>query len=336
MFSLSSSFSIFNDVVVLENSESGIVFGTLSEIEPELKSRLEKSVENFFKRQNKNGTCAFKVVSEEAFSRALMKQYGESDESKSLSEKEFERGGERQDESSASILLLDSILNDAVKLGATDIHIEETEIRFRVGGILKKALSISLERNVELVRRIKVLSKLNLMENRRGQDGQFSFVCSEKNVVFVRVSIVPSVSSGGKDFSLESVVLRLLDSKRVPLDLERLGFSASQREQMDALIHRENGLILVCGPTGSGKSTTAASLLLGLRSEDGFSKKIITIEDPVEYLLDGITQLRVNERLGMSFEESLRLIFRQDPDVIFVGEIRDGKTARTVVQASLT
>lgn len=323
MFSLSTNFSIFNNVVLLESSDSLLIFGTLEEIDEKLKERLLKSAESFFSKKNLNGTCQFRIVSEEIFNKALVKQYGSSDESKKIQMP--------SEDSGTSVLLLDSILNEAIKLGATDIHIEENQVRFRIGGILRKILSLSQERNRELVRRIKVLSKLNVLESRRGQDGQFRFE-EENRSVFVRVSIIPSVSS----IEMESVVLRLLDPRRIPLDLPSLGFSETQCHKLKEMIKNENGLILICGPTGSGKSTTAASLLIEIGKTFSGGKKLISIEDPVEYILPEVTQIMVNDLVGMSFEESLRLIFRQDPDVIFVGEIRDSRTAKTVIQASLT
>ena len=190
---------------------------------------------------------------------------------------------------------------------------------------------LSSEKSRELVRRIKILSNLNVLESRRAQDGQFVF--HGNGEVFVRVSCVPSVSESG---SGESVVLRLLSAARVPLSIRELGFSESQCKHLEKVISKEQGLVLICGATGSGKSTTAASLLTRLNELNGGKKKIITIEDPPEYLLDGMTQIHVDEHNGMSFSDALRFVFRQDPDVIFVGEIRDARAAQTVLQASLT
>ena len=347
MFSLSSSFSSFNDVVVLESTDSRVVFGSVRKVSDELECRLKKSCESFFSKNGVHGTVSFRLVCESDFKKALVRQYGfsagagvaQAGAGKKDKEGLLDALGknnandatdEKEDYVKNTILLLDSVLEEAVKRCATDIHIEESLIRFRVGGVLETFFSLSKDRHLELVRRIKVLSKLNVMETRRGQDGQFVFYGCEKPV-FVRVSIVPSVSFD----ECEAVVLRILDVARVPLSVSALGFADFQQVELAKMISNENGLILISGPTGSGKSTTAASLLCQIQGEGG-GKKIITIEDPVEYLLPGITQIKVNEEISMSFEECLRLIFRQDPDVIFVGEIRDEKTAKTVIRASLT
>ncbi|MBR0031791.1 MAG: Flp pilus assembly complex ATPase component TadA [Treponema sp.] len=338
MFLLSSSFSSFNDVVVLESTNTRVVFGSVREIDQELKIRLKKSCDGFFARSGGIGVVSFRIVSEEEFKKALVRQYGFSagqgvenaDKGKNDTEVICDDG--KDDYVKNTILLLDSVLDEAVRRGATDVHIEEGCVRFRVCGVLEKFIALSKDRHIELVRRIKVLSKLNVMETRRGQDGQFVFLGSRGQSVFVRVSVVPAVSFDDS----EAAVLRILDVLRVPLELSGLGFTESQRRELEAMISCENGLVLISGPTGSGKSTTAASLLCEIQRKCGGGKKIITIEDPVEYLLSGVTQIKVNEEIGMSFEESLRLVFRQDPDVIFVGEIRDEVTAKTVMRSSLT
>ena len=341
MFSLSSSFSIFNDVVVLESHGTDIVFGSVRGIDAQVRSRLEKSCERFFRRNGGHGNVSFRQVGEEEFQRAVVRQYGSSGEwgkSQGSAEEIHGEAGKTALDSYVkdTVQLLDSVLKEAVGAGATDVHIEETRIRFRVGGRMRTVLALSRERHVELVRRIKVLSKLNVMEKRRAQDGAFVFRGGGQCAVFVRSSIVPSVSFEES----ESAVLRLLDPMRLPLELSRLGFSGRQLSALESMAQNENGLILISGPTGSGKSTTAASLLVEIGRMGGSSgesgKKIITIEDPVEYVLPEITQIAVNDGIGMGFAECLRRVFRQDPDVIFVGEIRDETTAQTVIRAALT
>ncbi|MBB5225628.1 hypothetical protein DYE50_07025 [Treponema ruminis] len=323
-FDLSVNFSLHNGAVVLESEENLVKIGLTDISNMELRKKLVKSVESFFASQGKKPEseifCDFIPIDEGQLKHEISLRYGES-----------ERENERLNEASEATMLLDTLLDEACKKGATDIHIEEKCVRFRIAGKLEDITELSAEKSRELVRRIKVLSNLNVLESRRAQDGQFVF--SGQNQVFVRVSCLPSFSEGG---AAESVVLRLLNVTRIPLSLEELGFSVDQCGQLEKVLQKEQGLILISGATGSGKSTTAASLLTRLEKIYGRRKKIITIEDPPEYLLDGVTQIHVDEETGMSFSDALRFIFRQDPDVIFVGEIRDSLTAKTVLQASLT
>ncbi len=351
-FELSLPFSIHNGAVVIENSKSSVKFGVRNSDDLSLKNQLEKAWRSF-ERKNyvlenpeslESGTIEFVELSKEALDKAILKNYGQSGElSRQESDSLKEELSTAENEKKAVSLLFDSLLSDAVFRQATDIHIEENCVKFRVKGLLEKICGLSFERSVELVRRIKILANLDVMENRRGQDGQFvSEIENQDGVrtcVFVRVSCLPAVSSffgGERGANAESVVLRLLDAKRVPLDIQKLGFSSLQSDLLKKMSRLENGLILVCGPTGAGKSTTAAAILTEIEKTFCGKKKIVTIEDPPEYVLSGMTQIRVDEKIGIGFDEALRLVFRQDPDVIFVGEIRDEKTALTVIRASLT
>jgi len=330
-FDLSVNFSLFNGAVVLEEKENFVKIGLLRIEDEKIKTKLRKSVRAYFGAKGKNfgnECCFFIPIDEERLKSEISLRYGES-----------ERENERENDASEAVMLLDTLLNRAAKAGATDIHIEERRVRFRISGLLQEVCELSVEKSRELVRRIKILSNLNVLETRRGQDGQFVFYGEEQ--VFVRVSCIPSISSAVASKSengmrSESVVLRILNVSRVPLSTKELGFTDEQCGKLDKAIKSGQGLILICGSTGSGKSTTAASLLMEIQEKFGGEKKIITIEDPPEYVLDGVTQIHVDEENGMSFSDSLRFIFRQDPDVIFVGEIRDSLTARTVLQASLT
>lgn len=322
-FDLSVSFSQFNGAVVLSSEENSVQIGLTCIDDGKLREKLRKSVKNFFESNGKmftEGSCSFVEIDGERLRHEISLRYGE---------RERENG--QKDMENESAMLLDTLLNEAGKRGATDIHIEEKRVRFRISGLLEDECELSLEKSRELVRRIKILADLNALETRKGQDGQFVFNGDDQ--IFVRVSTVPSVSGTG---SSESVVLRLLNVSRVPLSLSELGFSESQCGTLRELLKKEQGLILISGATGSGKSTTAASLLSELTSLGMGRKKIIAIEDPPEYVLDGVTQIRVDDEIGMSFSDALRFVFRQDPDVIFVGEIRDSLTAKTVLQASLT
>ncbi|WP_191014112.1 GspE/PulE family protein [Treponema zioleckii] len=351
-FELSLPFSIHNGVVVIENSKSFVKFGVRNSRDLSLKKQLEKAWasyarKNYFSENSENleaGKIEFVELSKEELDKAILKNYGQSGNLSRRTEKSgAENSGTNESEKKAVALLFDSLLSEALGRQATDIHIEEKCVRFRVNGLLEKICELSVERSVELVRRVKILSNLDVMENRRGQDGQFVSELEDKNggktCVFVRVSCLPAVSSsfrGEVGENAESVVLRLLDAKRVPLEVEKLGFSLRQSDFLKKMSLLENGLILVCGPTGAGKSTTAAALLNEIEKSFLGKKKIVTIEDPPEYVLSGMTQIRVDEKIGVGFDDALRLVFRQDPDVIFVGEIRDEKTALTVIRASLT
>lgn len=227
------------------------------------------------------------------------------------------------------IRLLNSILFQAVKERASDIHIEpyerEIEVRFRIDGILYKKLTPPKVVQEALISRVKIVSGLNIAEKRLPQDGRIRVIVAGRDID-IRVSIVPT-------FYGERVVLRLLDKQKGVLSLEDIGLSAGGVRIMERLLGRSSGIILVTGPTGSGKSTTLYAALNRINSSE---KNIITIEDPIEYQLKGVGQIQVNPRIDLTFASGLRSILRQDPDVIMVGEIRDAETAEIAIQASLT
>lgn len=339
-FELSLPFSLHNKVCVLENKNENVRFGIVNDENQALKNQLIKNVRRFYHLDEKQilSACKFEKIGEEKLKKIVSFSYGESGKIENL---EKEKKSENQEESSdekanAAAMLLDSLIEQACFLGATDIHIEENVVRFRMNGLLEKICELSVEKGRELVRRVKVLSKLDLMETRRAQDGQFVYKKNDNSgFVFVRVSCIPAVSRFYID-NAENVALRLLDVERQPLEIEKLGFPQKQCEILRRLINQKNGLVLICGATGSGKSTTAASLLTEIAEKSVGQKKIISVEDPPEYFLENVTQIKVDEKLGMSFSDSLKFIFRQDPDVIFIGEIRDEISAKTVIQASLT
>lgn len=227
------------------------------------------------------------------------------------------------------IKLLNALLLEAVKERASDIHIEpyerELEVRFRVDGVLKKILSPPKIIQDALISRIKILSNLDIAEKRLPQDGRIRVVVGGKDID-IRVSIIPT-------FFGERAVLRILDRMKGIMSLEELGLNDRKLELFSSILTRTNGIILVTGPTGSGKTTTLYGSLLKIYSEE---KNIITIEDPVEYQIKGVGQIQVNPKINLSFATGLRSILRQDPDIIMVGEIRDRETAEIAVQASLT
>ncbi len=227
------------------------------------------------------------------------------------------------------IRYVNDMILSGIKMGASDIHLEpmrnRIELRYRVDGVLHQRPSPTIEEYPAIVSRIKILSQLDIAERRLPQDGRFSIKTGGKDVD-VRVSTIPTASG-------EDVALRLLDQKKQLLSLAALGSTPGLMDQFRESLHRSHGLILVTGPTGSGKTTTLYS---GLREIIDGQKKIITVEDPVEYDIPGITQIPVNSEIGLTFANTLRSILRHDPDVILVGEIRDRETAEIAVQAALT
>lgn len=227
------------------------------------------------------------------------------------------------------IRLLNALLMQAVKEKASDIHIEpyekEMEVRIRVDGILHKVLSPPKIVQDALVSRIKIMANLDIAEKRLPHDGRIRLLIAGRDID-IRVSIIPT-SFG------ERTVLRLLDRKQGLIGMWEVGLDSEDEGRVENLIKRTNGIVLVTGPTGSGKTTTLYAALNRVHSEE---KNIITVEDPVEYQLKGIGQIQVSPKIGLTFASGLRSILRQDPDVIMVGEIRDFETAEVAIQASLT
>lgn len=227
------------------------------------------------------------------------------------------------------INLVNSIIIDGINRGASDIHIEgyknEIDLRYRIDGVLIEGDKIKKSLFPAISSRVKIMANLNIMERRQPQDGRVSVKLEDSNVD-LRISIVP-LSSG------ESIVLRLFIKKDNLLSLEDLGFTGSNLNRLESVSKYPHGLILVTGPTGSGKTTTLNALLQRL---DNREKKIITIEDPVEYSVPGVNQIQVNHDINLGFSDVLRRVLRQDPDVIMIGEIRDKETAELVIRAALT
>jgi len=228
-----------------------------------------------------------------------------------------------------AIRLINGIIADAVRQGVSDIHIEPYEsglvVRMRIDGVLREVLKMPPHVAPVVVSRIKVMARLDIAERRVPQDGRIGLSLGGKTLD-VRVSTLPSRAG-------ERVVLRLLDKDNAGIDFDLLGLSGTADEILRAALAEPNGIILVTGPTGSGKTTTLYAALA--RLNDG-SRNILTVEDPVEYAVDGVGQTQVNPKVGLTFAAGLRAILRQDPDVVMVGEIRDRETADIAVQASLT
>ncbi len=227
------------------------------------------------------------------------------------------------------IRIVNHLITKAVEARASDIHIEPFEaqlrVRYRVDGVLQDVDAPPARLRAAIISRIKIMAKLNIAEHRLPQDGRIKIVARGKEID-LRVSTLPALHG-------EGVVLRILDREGVVLDFDSLGFDDSTRGQFLDLIERPTGIMLVTGPTGSGKTTTLYTSLTHLNSSE---KKIITVEDPVEYQLRGVNQIQVKPKIGLTFANALRSILRQDPDIIMIGEIRDLETAQIAVQAALT
>ncbi len=227
------------------------------------------------------------------------------------------------------VRLVNHVINQALEVKASDIHFEpfrdNLKIRFRIDGVLHDVETVSKKLQPAITSRLKLMAKMNIAEMRLPQDGRIKVKDGQREID-IRVSSLPTIFG-------ESIVLRLLNRDEVKLELESLGIAPDILGRFDRLIRRPYGMILVTGPTGSGKTTTLYSVMNRINSPD---KKIVTVEDPVEYQLEGINQLQVKSGIGLTFASALRTILRQDPDVILIGEIRDMETAEIAVQSALT
>ena len=288
--------------------------------------------------------CALQRVSESEFNQQLSRLYEGGGNQQLLNAETL--GGEldlddvarelsepedllESDDDAPIIRLINALITEAIKENASDIHIEPFEtrlsIRFRIDGVLREVLEPPRQVASLLVSRIKVMAKLDIAEKRLPQDGRIALRIAGRPVD-IRVSTLPSGHG-------ERVVMRLLDKQAGRLDLAQLGMAAEDEQRLRRMITKPHGIILVTGPTGSGKTTTLYAVLSALNSSE---RNILTVEDPIEYDLDGIGQTPVNTKVDMTFAKGLRAILRQDPDVVMVGEIRDSETAQIAVQASLT
>lgn len=234
-----------------------------------------------------------------------------------------------QDDEGPIIRLINALFAEAIRMNASDIHLDSFEaglkIRYRVDGELRMMLEVQHSISLLMVSRIKVMAKLDIAEKRLPQDGHISLLLAG-NKIDIRVSTLPSIFG-------ERVVLRILDRRMGKLDLTSLGMSEANSARLEGVLRKPHGIFLVTGPTGSGKTTTLYASLKKLATEN---RNALTIEDPVEFHLAGIGQTQVNTKSGMTFARGLRSILRQDPDIVMIGEIRDGETMEIAVQASLT
>ncbi|MCX8026908.1 MAG: type II secretion system ATPase GspE [Thermodesulfovibrionales bacterium] len=272
---------------------------------------------NIYGQESQNINKMIESISEEAFT--------------FLNDEDVEDVGHLKDLASEApiIRLVNMIISRAVESRASDIHIEpfedEIKVRYRIDGVLHEVETIPKNLQPAIVSRIKIMAKLNIAERRLPQDGRIKLKVNEKEID-LRISTVPIVYG-------ESVVMRILLKEGIVIDLSSLGFSQDTLRSFEELIRRPNGIILVTGPTGSGKTTTLYGALDKINSPD---KKIITVEDPVEYQLKGVNQIQVKPKIGLNFANTLRHIVRQDPDIIMIGEIRDLETAEIAIQSALT
>ncbi len=225
--------------------------------------------------------------------------------------------------------LVNSVCIDAIRAGASDIHIEagdeSARVRYRIDGVLKTVRRIERERFPAVASRVKIMANLNILERRLPQDGRITVDLGGEHID-LRVSAVPV--AGG-----ESIVMRILGRKSNLLSLEELGFADDQLRVLRRLFRIQHGLILVSGPTGSGKTTTLNAIIREIVDDD---VKVVTIEDPVEFVIDGVNQIQTNDQIALGFDTILRRVLRQDPNVIMIGEIRDGATAELAVRAAMT
>jgi general secretion pathway protein E/type IV pilus assembly protein PilB len=323
--SITPAFCAANGIIITSFEGKTIFFGMLNVNDTILKTRIKKAYAEW--------QCVFQELDTETFNLKLSQLFSEeqsvSDSSPGTPRDSRESVIDQVADDAPVVNLLNSIFLEAISKRASDIHIEsgayETAVRLRIDGLLVTVKRISVERAIAVSARLKILANLNVLENRRPQDGHID-VKTDSYSLDVRISTIPTVWG-------ESIVLRLLNRSDSPFSLDSLGFSAEYSACLQNILAVTSGLILVTGPTGSGKTTTLAALLKEL---DIKSTKIISIEDPVEYRIPGIIQIQVNEELGLGFDALLRRIFRQDPDVIMVGEIRDIETAELAIRAALT
>ena len=283
----------------------------------ERKEAIEKAIKNFYTKQ-----YAEKVAQD------LAQKEKENTKKKKEEEKKVSEL-ERATANAPVVKLVDTIIQNSIRMGASDVHIEpfehEIRVRARVDGSLQNMLTIPKESQNTLITRVKILSNLNIAEKRVPQDGRI-LTNVEGKAIDLRVSILPTVNG-------EKVVIRILSKDSSLMNKESLGMRKDDMKKLEQILQNPFGIILVTGPTGSGKSTTLYAVLNELNTED---KNIITVEDPVEFMVDGINQVNVNTKAGLTFASGLRSILRQDPDIIMVGEIRDGETAEIAIRAAIT
>jgi type IV pilus assembly protein PilB len=278
-----------------------------------------------------------RIASEQAIESAINKMYGNVSAENAIKELSEEGVAEKSDEEETSsqisnapiVRLVTSIFEQAVKAKASDIHVEPSEsnvrVRMRIDGQLLQILTIPKKAQSAVITRLKIIGNMDIAEKRVPQDGRYRLMVNG-NEIDVRMSSLPTVHG-------EKIVMRLLDKENFLISKDQLGFSKDNIKKFDALLNNPHGIILVTGPTGSGKSTTLYAMLSELNKG---TENIITVEDPVEYTVGGVNQVQVNTKAGLSFSSGLRSMLRQDPDIIMIGEIRDQETVDIAIRAAIT
>ena len=342
-FKLTPAYCLYNSIAVMKQEGSSICFIAENPDDGILRERISKAFNNYLGYVVKQPDCPpdYKTTPLVKFvggSRADLRKYisrlySAGNENMEIVQPQVKTENNQKEAEAAAVVLLETIMSDARSRNATDIHIEKNTIKFRIYGKLEVVTQLSAEKSRELIQRIKFLSGMNVLENRRSQDGHFVYGKTEP--VFARVSTVGVVADGQNE-SEESVVIRLLDTKRLPLALEKLGFNSVQLKKIKTTCENKSGLFIICGPTGAGKSTTAAALLIEIEREKENTVKIVSLEDPPEYLIPGVTQIQIDESVNNSFSNALMHVFRQDPDVLMIGEVRDENSASIAIRAALT
>ena len=320
--SLSAQFCEKNGIAVISETEEKVEIGFVREIPREVYERLER----YYLPEK---TISISRIKEEEFEVIITRLYSGSGNFQTEKEEKTKSDERSAAKAAPAVNLLNSIISEGILKKATDIHInitkKECTVRYRKDGKLHLMLKAERVRGEAVVARIKLLSDLNILEHRRCQDGRFDYVF--KNSTYdLRVSVISGIEG-------ESVVLRILGGDIRTPELEELGFTKKQLCQIRSLMKKESGLVLAAGPTGSGKTTTLASIISEINRDD---INIITVEDPVEYRIKNVVQVSVEEEIGKSFAEVLKRILRHDPDILMVGEIRDEETAAIACRMALT
>ncbi|MDD5618493.1 MAG: GspE/PulE family protein, partial [Candidatus Omnitrophica bacterium] len=305
------------DVILIDNIRK--MTGCEVNLVVATKSDIEKAIDSFYGKRD----LLKQAVKESYISEALVEELSIEDEELSI-----DRLIARAEEAPV-VKLVDLVLKQAIDERASDIHIEpfrnRISLRYRIDGVLHDIPPPAKHLHLPIISRIKILSKLDIAEKRLPQDGGFSVKMKERSIDF-RVSVIPTIHG-------EKVVLRILDKESIKLDLSILGFNKKELEDLRKAINSPYGLVLVTGPTGSGKSTTLYAILNEIKSP---KENIVTVEDPVEYKIEGINQVQIKPDIGLTFASALRSFLRQDPDTMMVGEIRDLETAQICVRSALT
>lgn len=310
-----------NNALVLQITEQEVIIGITEKTSAEIQNTLT----NYH-----NIPIQFVTIPQVELSLWLGKQLGEDTSNENIVKNENEKNSlDKIANDAPTINLVNSICIEAIRSGASDIHIESGQtkaiVRYRIDGLLRTVKTIENERFAAVSSRIKIMANLNILEKRQPQDGRITVSINNENID-LRISIVP-ITNG------ESIVMRILGKNNAPESLDKLGFSQKQLSDIRSMLHIPHGLILVTGPTGSGKTTTLNAMLKEMVNE---TTKIISIEDPVEYVVEGVNQIQINEQINLGFDTILRRVLRQDPNIIMVGEIRDKPTAELSIRAALT